>query len=70
MDKKTLTHDPRLMSTANWPEQRGTPSYRPIDTNLDFTRRPWANTIPETIFTVTMIGLGVQAIGLANTIFR
>ncbi|CBQ73804.1 conserved hypothetical protein [Sporisorium reilianum SRZ2] len=55
---------------ANWPEQRGTPAYRPIDTGLDHSRRPWANTVPEVIFTVTMIGLGVQTIGLANTLFR
>ncbi|TKY87871.1 hypothetical protein EX895_003452 [Sporisorium graminicola] len=55
---------------ASWPEQRGTPAFRPIDRNLDHTRRPWANTVPETIFTVTMIGFGVQTIGLANTIFR
>ncbi|GAK65690.1 uncharacterized protein PAN0_009d3908 [Moesziomyces antarcticus] len=61
---------PQWTNPASWPEQRGTPAYRPIDRNLDHSRRPWANTVPETIFTVTMIGLGVQTIGLANTIFR
>lgn len=58
-----------VVHAANWPEQRGTPAYRPIDTHLDHSRRPWANTVPETLFTITMIGLGVQAIGLANTLF-
>ncbi|KIS68307.1 uncharacterized protein UMAG_03406 [Mycosarcoma maydis] len=59
-----------IKNGSNWPEQRGTPAYRPIDTHLDHSRRPWANTVPETLFTITMIGLGVQAIGLANTLFR
>jgi hypothetical protein len=59
-----------VLVTASLPEQRGTPAFRPIERHLDHSRRPWANTIPETIFTVHMIRLGVQNIGLANTTFR
>ncbi|SPO25644.1 uncharacterized protein UTRI_03009 [Ustilago trichophora] len=61
---------PEWINPASWPIQRGTPAYRPIDTQLEHSRRPWANTVPEVVFTFTMIGIGVQTIGLANTIFR
>ncbi|PWY97385.1 hypothetical protein BCV70DRAFT_228595 [Testicularia cyperi] len=53
-----------------WSDRRGTPAYRPIDYNFDLSRRPWANGVAETIFTVSMIGVGVQSIGLANTAWR
>ena len=59
-----------IEKTEWWPTQRGTPPHRPLDYNQEYTRRPWANGIPEQIFTRSMIGVGVQTIGLANTIWR
>ncbi|EPQ32131.1 uncharacterized protein PFL1_00328 [Pseudozyma flocculosa PF-1] len=58
------------IAPESWPQQRGTPVYRPIDYRQDTSRRQWANSIPEQIFVRTMIGAGVQTIGLTNTFWR
>ncbi|KUI56752.1 hypothetical protein VP1G_04062 [Cytospora mali] len=47
---------PPATNPSDWPtEHRGVPPYRPINTELDRSQRPWGGSLAIDVFLVTML---------------
>jgi hypothetical protein len=51
---------------ANWPEARGIPRYRPLNTNVDMSDKPMGQNNVEYTFLIFMF-TGVATVGVSDT---
>ncbi|ORY90093.1 hypothetical protein BCR35DRAFT_299636 [Leucosporidium creatinivorum] len=62
-------YPPVLFDADWWPQGVDVPSYRPLNREVDMSRRPWAATPAEVRFVSSML-TGVLVIGCANRAWR